>query len=186
MPFDTPASPNSQWANPNDTAVTPGTPGAVNDPLDQLKTGLRILDQSRMGQGFDVNAHHERMLTTGPFAEAAERDAVWAHAAQQRMNGNTSPTPMIVAQMSNANAQMQSDAMLSGSALPTDAASVAHNQVNQQLPGEPTVGAGTYKKQDLNALRVEHAAQDARNASAAKDASRLRRNTLMGLPPNTP
>jgi|ERR1700675_643351 len=144
------------------------------DPMLQQLPGI-LSHESRMqalkNSGGSFDSVMKQFLSTGPFAEADKRQAAWG--------------PQ-VAQMSNANAQMQSDAMLSGNALPTNAASAAHNQVNQQLPGESTVGAGTYKKQDLNALRGEQATQDAKNAAEAKDASRLQRNKLMGLPLNTP
>lgn len=43
------------------------------DPLDMMKSGLQALELNR---GFDVDTHHAKMLTTGPFADALKRQSV--------------------------------------------------------------------------------------------------------------
>lgn len=46
---------------------------SMNDPLETLTSGLRALE---LNNGFDVTAHHKKMLTTGPFADAMKRQSV--------------------------------------------------------------------------------------------------------------
>lgn len=46
---------------------------SMNDPLETLTSGLRALE---LNTGFDVTEHHQKMLTTGPFADAMKRQSV--------------------------------------------------------------------------------------------------------------
>lgn len=65
--------------NPGPSMHTSPTPEEHSmNPIDTILSGLQALDMGKMStEGFDVNAHHERMLSTGPFAEAAQRQSVW-------------------------------------------------------------------------------------------------------------
>lgn len=74
------------------------------NPVDTIRTGLQALDMGKMSDaGFDVKAHHERLLTTGPFADASKRQAIWDELADKRLNpSDEEPAPIhnaIVAQV---------------------------------------------------------------------------------------
>lgn len=53
------------------------------NPLDILNTRLQILDKNRLmaspqaAEGFDVNQHQARLLSTGPFKDANTRASIW-------------------------------------------------------------------------------------------------------------
>ncbi len=70
------------------TPPTPDTPKRTTMPdersmLDTITNGLQMLqtNQADPHTGFDADAHTKRVLSTGPFAEAAQRHAVWNHVA---------------------------------------------------------------------------------------------------------
>lgn len=72
------------WHGPQHDQFVPfraqpgGKQESMSNPIDTLQTGLRALDMSKMSdQGFDINAHHERALSTGPFAVASQRQSIW-------------------------------------------------------------------------------------------------------------
>lgn len=64
----------------------PQLPQGLNmDQLGTIKSGLQALDMGRMSNaGFDVQAHHSRLLTTGPYAEANKRQSIWNDLAKKR------------------------------------------------------------------------------------------------------
>lgn len=51
------------------------------DPLAIMSRGLQALQSNR--KGFDPDAHHKHVMSTGAFADAAKRHAVW-----EPMNAN--------------------------------------------------------------------------------------------------
>jgi hypothetical protein len=124
--------------------------------------------QALQNSGGDIESLMYKIANSGSIADAQKRQQSWLVAG-------------------NIHQDQQLDDMNRGTFTPARTASDAHAQVNQALPGVPGIApTGTYQKQDLNALRKEQDAMDARNAAAASDANRIKRNKLMGLPLNTP
>ena len=61
-----------------DTYIPFGGKMQTQDPVDTIRSGLQRLEMGQMDQFFDVDAHHQRLLTSGPFAEADARQAQWS------------------------------------------------------------------------------------------------------------
>ena len=135
------------------------------DPVDTIKSGLQALDMGRMTEaGFDVNAHHERLLTTGPYAEANKRQSIWTDLANRRLAGEAPHGPFGPIQLAmNANEAEVYDQSLAeqGRGLQVGPRTTPGLQKLDVISGDQPKGVKR-TAQELEAIRASHLLQEKR------------------------
>jgi hypothetical protein len=63
----------------------------TTDPVETISNGLRMLTTNSMSDNFDVQAHQTRMLNSGPFAEAQQRQSIWTMLANKQLTLQDEP-----------------------------------------------------------------------------------------------
>lgn len=173
MPFDTTLS-------PGDTYIPFGSP-MNTDPVEHISNTMQKLQTGSFETQFDVEAHHQRLLRTGPYKDAADRQAIWDRLVQERLNPSAPTNHEEIVLMANPEAQNQMDQLMHGArTAPQSPAPVAGMHQT-----EPLQGIGTHDgRSDTQraTLRRQLEQQDQARMQQEQDALKAANRKKLGLP----
>lgn len=162
--------------------LTPQKKTSMIDPVETLRTGLQALERGQ--ENFDVNAHHERMLNSGPFADASKRHSLWAKpSAHVDAEGNDlgeDAGPILTAQLLMGGGKSNTETMKQLKAIEEEDAAMGIRKETSKAP-DPLAPYTLKPAVDSSARFKEMEAQDKARAEAERQAQKKKNRQLLGL-----
>ena len=152
------------------------------DAVETLRTGLQALERGQ--EDFDVNAHHERVLNSGPFADASKRHSLWAkpsaHVDEEGNDLGEDAGPILTAQLVMGGGKGNTSAMQQLKALEAEDAAMGIRKETSKAP-DPLAPYKLKPAVDTSARYKEMEEQDKARAEADRQAQKKKNRQLLGL-----